>query len=953
MHSSRPEQGERDRLSTTIHMLGDLLGAVITEQAGQPAFELEERVRAIAKELRADAQAATADELQAAIAGLDVFELKVLIKSFGIYFALINLTEQLQRIWVLHDRAQANPERPRSESILAAVTELSQNGIAAAAIQEWLDRALILPVFTAHPTEAKRRTTLEKIRRIASAVQRGRDSNLLPAGREEQRAQITEEIVGLWQSDDIRVVRPTVTDEVKNGLYYFEESLFSVVTRLYRELEAALRQHYPDHAWRIPPLLRFGSWMGGDRDGNPYVTPEVTVETIRLLRSAAVTRHIASVEELSRHLSQSTRQIAISAGLQAALAENARQLPDTARLLERRNPHEAYRQQCTYIREKLLLALAHTSDHLPDWFVSRPEAAAAIAPFYHRAEELLADLWVMHESLMANSSAAVANGMLRDFIREVEVFGLHVAVLDIRQHSDRHSQALHEILAHAGVCADYAALDEAARSALLVAELDNMRPLIPLRHSFSDETDETIQTFRTLAAVLEQLAPDATHTYIISMTTGASDLLAVLLLAREAGLYEPERGISRLDIVPLFETGADLAAAAEVVAACWSIPAYRKHLQLRGDTQEVMIGYSDSNKDGGFLSANWALYQAQRELRDLAKHHGINMRLFHGRGGAIGRGGGPANQAILAQPPGTVGYQIKVTEQGEVISDRYGMPELAHRHVEQLVNAVLRVGFVPHDDPPSQWLQALEQMAQYSRHVYRSLVYEHPSFLRYFRTATPITEISRLNIGSRPASRKKTDRIEDLRAIPWVFSWMQSRHTLPGWYGLGSALEAYANARFSVSPVELEHSADRELKTQNSKLKTLQEMYTGWPAFRTIIDNAQMILGKADMQIARHYANLVPEPEIAELIFSVINAEYVRAERMVRAVAQIDCLLDNVPVLQTSIARRNPYVDPLSYIQVELLERLRAAPEGPDHANVEDAILLSISSIAAGLKNTG
>jgi phosphoenolpyruvate carboxylase len=532
-----------------------------------------------------------------------------------------------------------------------------------------------------------------------------------------------------------------------------------------------------------------------------------------------------------------------------------------------------------------------------------------------------------------------------------------MATLDIRQHSERHSAALAEVLAHAGVCANYTSLDEDARVELLSREVASSRPLIPARLPYSAETVETIQTFRTVAAILEQLSPEAIETYITSMTTGASDVLTTLLFAKEAGLYQPEAAISRLNIVPLFETGADLAGCATVMAACLELPAYRQHLRLRSDVQEVMIGYSDSNKDVGFVAANWSLYQAQRELRDtFAAHKGIGLRLFHGRGGAIGRGGGPANQAILAQPPGSIGGQIKITEQGEVISDRYGLPDLAHRHLEQVVNAVLGASFPTSTDAPAAWEQALERLATIARGHYRALVYEHPDFLPYFRNATPIAEISRLKIGSRPASRRNSDRIEDLRAIPWVFSWMQSRHTLPGWYGLGFALETFVNPeRLEIGDRRLGNETDnlQSLISNLPPLELLQDMYANWPFFRAMIDNAQMILGKADMHIAEQYAALAPEPRVAEAIFGAIRAEYERTARMVCQVAKIKRLLDNSTVLQRSIARRNPYVDPLSYVQIELIRRLRTAPEGPDHAALEDVILLSISGIAAGLKNTG
>ncbi len=607
--------GERDRLSATIHLLGDILGRVIREQAGANAFALEERVRGLAKDLRANNHPYQVEAMQRIVAGLTVGQARDLLKSFSTYFALVNLSEQLQRIWVLRDRALERPGEPRAESIAAAVAELKRNQIAPDAIQRWLDSALILPVFTAHPTEARRRTTLQKLRRIADAVERV-NAALPPDEAEEAERQIAEEIVGLWQSDEVRVIRPTVVDEVKNGLYYFEATLVDLIPRLYRDLERELRRHYPEHEWRVPPLLRFGSWMGGDRDGNPYVTPEVTIETVRLMRAWALRRHIGAVEALSHRLGQSTRQVAVGDDLARSLDADAALFPQVAELLAHRNPFEPYRQKCTYIREKLLRSIEHTDAHAPDWGHREPLPLAG--SFYAGRDDLLADLRVIECSLRANAGDSVADGALHDLIRQVEVFGLHVATLDIRQHSERHTAALAEVLAAAGVCADYAALDEAARVALLTREVANPRPLIPARLAYTLETIETIQTFRTVAAILEQLSPDAIQTYIISMTTGASDVLAGLLLAKEAGLYQPASGVSRLNIVPLFETGADLAGCDRVMDACLRLPVYREHLRLRGDVQEIMIGYSDSNKDVGFAAANWALYQAQRALRDLA-----------------------------------------------------------------------------------------------------------------------------------------------------------------------------------------------------------------------------------------------------------------------------------------------------------------------------------------------
>jgi phosphoenolpyruvate carboxylase len=926
-----PSVTGQGRLSATIHFFGDLLGRVIREQAGQATFDLEERVRALAKEVRAGGGEGAFAELRAIIARTSVSEARDLLRAFSTYFALVNLAEQLQRGWVLRDRARRRPSVPRAESIAAAVAELDERGVDPREVRAWLEEAELVPVFTAHPTEARRRTTLERLRRVTEAVERLHAPDLVPEEQAEIERLVEEEIVSLWQSDDVRAVRPSVLDEVKNGLYYFEAGLFDVVPRLYRDLERALADAWPGEAWRVPSILRFGSWMGGDRDGNPYVTPAITVEAVRMLRVAMLRRHLASVEALGGRLSQSTRETGVSDELLKSIAADDARDPELGAAAAKRHPFEPYRRKCAHIAARLRRALAHAEEHEPVFLRDAPLPADPAR--YHDAAPLVADLAVIDRSLRANGGAVVAGGALHDLVREIEVFGLHLACLDLRQHSERHAAALDEILAQAGVCPSYRALAEDARVELLARELGDPRPIVPARLSCSAETREVIDTFRAAAAVLGELAPGAIRTVIVSMTRGASDVLAALLLAKEAGLYRPAEGLSLLDVVPLFETGDDLAASARVVRALLAVPAYRRHLALRGDVQEVMLGYSDSNKDAGFVAANWALYRAQRDLTDAAHALGVKLRLFHGRGGSIGRGGGPANRAILAQPPGTVSGRIKITEQGEVIADRYGLPHLAHRHLEQLVNAVLRARFVHAEPPDPAWERALERLADLARDHYRALVYEHPDFLKYFRTATPIAEIGRLKLGSRPASRKPGNRIEDLRAIPWVFSWMQSRHTLPGWYGLGFALERFV--------------------AEGGSRDALRAMYERWPFFRTMIDSAQMILGKSDLHIAARYAELCPDRGAREAIFGLIAAEHERTTRMIADVAGIGELLEQAPVLRRSIALRNPYVDPLSYIQVELLERLRAAPDGPAHEALEDAIMLSISGIAAGLKNTG
>ncbi|MBU6334047.1 MAG: phosphoenolpyruvate carboxylase [Chloroflexi bacterium] len=940
---SRPQHvNPRDRLAATIRALGAVLGDVIADQAGPEALALEERVRTLSKALRSqDEQHDQPDpagvaHMRALIAGLGTADAAILIKAFSTYFALVNLSEQMQRIWSLRERSRAQPRAAQPESIAAAVDELRRRGVAAGAVQQWLDTALIMPVFTAHPTEARRRTTIEKLRRLAALLEHQHEPAASAFEADEIARGIHEEVVSLWQSDELRVTRPEVVDEVKNGIYFFETGIMDLIPRLYRELEHALRTTYPGHHWSVPPLLRFGSWMGGDRDGNPYVTADVTVRAVRLMRSAAIRHYIGAVEQLSQRLSASVRQVTVSDELVQSIAADARQFPAIAATFARSTPHELYRQKCVLIHEKLHRTLLHAEQCEPDW--GQAPTHGEQRHFYLRSGELLADLRVMERSLRAHGGAALADGALSHVMRQVEVFGLHLATLDVRQHSERHRAALREILAYAGVCDDYEALDEAERCAVLVRELAGHRPLIPARLPYGAETNEVVLTCRTIAAILEQLSPQAIETYIVSMTRGPSDILAVLLLAREAGLFAPERGISRLNLVPLFETEADLRHGGAIISTLLDLPIYRTQVRLRGDVQEIMIGYSDSNKDVGYLSANWALHQAQRALSDIAQRRGIHLRLFHGRGGAVGRGGGPANRAILAQPPGSIENQIRITEQGEVIADRYGLPVLAYRHLEQMLNAVMLVGFAPAEPPHPAWEDALEQLSRASRDHYRALVYETPAFLAYFRAATPIAEISRLKIGSRPASRRSSDRIEDLRAIPWVFSWMQSRHTMPGWYGLGHALAQFV--------ADGQPGADE-------RLARLQQMYRAWPFFRALLDNVQMILMKADLQIARQYADLVADAAVREQIFAQIAEEHARAVALVRRVAQVARLLDDSPVLQHSIARRNPYVDPLSYIQIELLRRLRADPAAADHTDLEDAILASISGVAAGLKNTG
>ncbi len=932
--SGRTTGVEHDLLSVNIRVLGDILGRVITEQHGEATLNLVEQVRRLAKELRNAPTQTDPNALPRLIADLSLSQLQSLVKAFTLYFGLVNLAEGVERLRALRARDIRQAPAPRAESIADAIHLLKQHGVSAAEIQEWLDHALIMPVLTAHPTESRRRTILIKLRRIFDRLidLTFGERLVLPADRQAAITDIEREIVGLWQSDDVRNRRPSVLDEVENGLFYFQTVLWDLLPRLYRETAEALTTAYPDHQWHLPPFLRFGSWMGGDRDGNPFVTPEVTVETVRLMRSAMLRYLIGCLDRLITDLSQSVQQVKVDTVIIDRIAEYCELMPDAAATL---NPHyrcEPYRQLCHFIQARLQKTLHYTLHHTPRWGAD-PQPPRMRDIYYH-SRELLADLDLIDASLRNNGGALIADGLLRDVRTNVAAFRLHTATLDVRQHASRHTAALSEILAAAGVVSNYEALDEAERVAVLSVEIRRPRPLTPSRLShLSPATAETVETFRIMAAISEQLDPEIFQTYIISTTSQVSDLLAVLLFCRDAGLYQPGQ-YSQLNIVPLFETGKDLQRAPLLLDELLQLPVYREHLALRDNLQEVMLGYSDSNKEGGFVAANWALYRAQVALTTVTDRHGVRLRLFHGRGGAVGRGGGPAGQAILAQPPGTLHGQIKVTDQGEMISDRYLDPRTAHRHLEQVVNAVLRAGFpgmARHPEP--EWVAAMERMAETARAVYRNLVYEDPDFLTYFRNATPVAEFNRLRIGSRPVSRRKSDRIEDLRAIPWVFSWMQSRHTLPGWFGLGSALEDFAEA-------------------DPNHLHLLRTMYRHWPFFTTLLDNAQMIMLKADMNIARAYAGLVPDQQLAGRIFRQIENEFRRTERMICQITEQNDLLAHQPVLQRAIRQRNPYIDPLSFVQIELLRRLRAAPP-EEQVELETVLLMSINGIAAGLKNTG
>ncbi len=902
-------------LSDDVYLLAGLLGDVIQSLAGADAFELEEEVRALAKELRSGNGEASL-RLETVIHEADTADLRILIRAFTNYFQLINLSEDNERIRRLQRREHAEPDRPRRGSIREAVIGLAARGVDAETMANLLAGAQVRMVMTAHPTEARRRTVIDKLARIFAVIRNLDERGALPYELDRARARLSATIAELWSSNELRTTKPTVLDEVRAVLVYFGSTFVEVIPGIYRDLEEALHECYPDTPIAVPPFLTFGSWIGGDRDGNPFVTPDVTVEALGIMRTAALAHLDGRLTELSGRLSVSELMTSPASGLESLLDDYRAMFPDLGASLEAINLGEPYRQAVTLMRERLR-ATRDKREH-----------------GYRVAGELVDDLRRIESSLVQQSAGMITGGELHDVIRLVEVFGFDFATLDVRDHANRHAMALHHVFAITGVEADYEALDEAARCQLLLAEIESRRPLVPIDlDTLPDPAREVIETFRTIRWLVNYEHPDAIHTYIISGTEAPSDMLEVLLLMKETKLAGPNGEDARLRIAPLFEEGETLRNATRTMDTLLGHRAYVTALEASGGRQEIMIGYSDSNKDVGYLASTWELQQAQKDLAAFLAGRGIEFVFFHGRGGSVGRGGGPTNVAIQALPPHTVEGRIKMTEQGEVISARYATLPIAHREIELALGAIL-IRSVDLENPrlqgdQSQYESSMDAMADRSAEVYRDLVYGDPDFVTFFHEATPIDAIARLQLGSRPAKRTASNRIQDLRAIPWVFSWTQARIILPGWYGLGTALT---------------EAIERE------GIGLLRSMEDEWPFFRATISNAELAMAKADMLVAERYVKLVTNDAIRNRIWGRIREEYDLAESALLQIRDQAQLLDREAVLQRSIQRRNPYVDPLSLIEIELLTRLRQDPADEDVVNT---LHLAVNGIAGGLRNTG
>ena len=906
-------------LSAAIHLLGETLGDVLRTQESDALFDTEERIRVLAKALRGG-EVADARELADAVATLSTHAARVTASAFAVYFDLVNLAEEGHRIRALRERERARHPAPIPGSIGAAIAELAARGVSGEQMVALLGGLSIELVLTAHPTEAKRRTLLAKLQRIGETLRRLDEPGLLARERETALAALHAEVTELWLTERTRTIQPAVTDEVRTGLYVVDTIFWDALPRVAAELARAVRTHYPGLAPRPETAggrgwLRLASWIGGDRDGNPSVTAPMTAETLRLHRGLAVERHRRSLQDLARRLSVSGRRCPPPAALIEWL-DARRPLPVHVGYLEERYANEPYR-----------LALALLAADLET--ASREDMTARLLDEQpHRARVKVDEIRATLDLIARGLPPVLADDRLRTVRAQIEIFGLHAARLDIREESATLARALGGMLRVLGIDRNFVRSDQRARTERLVRVLSDAPPkAADLAAAAADEeSGETWRLFRLLARAQSLYGAESLGPFIVSMTRGAADVLTVLLLGRWAGCA-PGPGI-----VPLFETLDDLAAAPRILGELFALDIYRRHLAETGGKQMVMIGYSDSNNDGGYVAASWALYRAQEAIARACDDHGIALTLFHGRGGTVARGGGPPGRAIRAQPPGTVRGRFRLTEQGETIASRYADPALAHRHLEQIVGAVLLASSettAPATSPG--WRAAMDAMAMAAQEAYHALVERTPAFLEYWRTATPIDEIRRLRLGSRPAVRRG-DAVTrtTVRAIPWVFSWMQSRFNLPGWYGLGAALD-------------------------RAEPGLLQEMYVEWPFFRAILDNAEMSLLKADMGIAALYSGLVPDRALAAAVFSAIEEEYARTrDAILRATGHAE-LLDGDPVIQRSVHLRNPYVDPLNYVQIEMLRRLRASPDpdGPDAERLREVIAITINGIAAGLQNTG
>lgn len=910
-------------LRKDIRMLGRILGDTLREQEGKATFDLIENIRQTAVRFHREQNPSIRHKLDRLLNQLDNRDTVQVVRAFSYLSQLSNIAEDIHHN--RRRRAHLYAGSPHQEgSIELALERVFADGISGTTVTEFFKETVMSPVLTAHPTEVQRKSILDCQLYIARLLNERDRLQLTPDELRNNEEGLRRAILTLWQTRMLRSERLTVDDEIKNGLAYYQYTFLKEVPHLYAEIEDILARSVGKDIPHIPPFLRIGSWIGGDRDGNPFVSDQTMLSAVERQSALALDFYMEETHQIGRALSLTNRLVVVSKELEKLAALS----PDRAAS----RTDEPYRRALIGIYARLVA----TSKELGHTVTPRRQVRRAEP--YTECTDFIRDLDIIINSLKQHESYLLISGPLRHLRRAAEVFGFHLTSLDIRQHSKVHEQVVAELLKHStGI--SYSEMTGSERTKYLLAEISNPRPLFSPYLEYSETSQSELRILQMIAEIHHQFGHDAIPNYIISKTDNASDILETALLLKEVGLLKTgETPHLYLNIIPLFETIEDLRNCIAIMDELFSLPYYRELLDSRGNVQEIMLGYSDSNKDGGFLTANWELYKAETELTKLFSKHKIKLRLFHGRGGTVGRGGGPSYQAILAQPPGSVNGQIRITEQGEVISSKYADPEIGRRNLEILVAATVEASLLNRDTSDThteRYFQAVESLSQSAFAAYRNLVYETPGFVQYFQESTPIREITELFIGSRPSSRKQSDLIEDLRAIPWVFSWSVNRATIPGWYGFGSAVEEF---------VLLEGQDE-------NRLELLQEMYQTWPFMQTLLSNMDMVLAKTDMGIASRYAELVTDSKLREEIFTRIKEERDRSIKWLFAITNHNELLtDNNPTLARSIRNRTPYIDPLNHLQVELLRRYRA---GDTDDAIKLAIHLTINGVAGWLRNSG
>jgi phosphoenolpyruvate carboxylase len=903
-----------------IRLLGAILGDTVREQSGDAVFELVERARVEAFRVRRS-EIDRAD-IAKLFDGIDVRLAIPVIRAFTHFALLANVAEDIhrERRRAVHEAAG---EPPQNSSLAATYRKLDSAALDADTVAEALVGALVSPVITAHPTETRRRTVFDTQHRITELMRLRLHGQSTTGDGRDVGNELRRHILTLWQTALVRLSRLKIQDEIETGLRYYAAAFFEVIPQVNAEVRAALQARWPDAGLLEAPILRPGSWIGGDRDGNPNVTAEVVRLATGNAAYTALAHYFAELAKLEQELSMSKRLVRTSDAL-VALADACH---------EPAREDEPYRRALRVTHARLTATARQILDRRPEH-----ELDLGMQP-YIEAAELLADLDTIDKSLRANGSAVLADDRLARLREAVRVFGFHLSGLDLRQNSDVHEEVIAELLAWAGVHSDYTSLSEAERVEILAAELATRRPLTGPDAELSELARKELDIVAAAARAVQVFGPPAVPNYIISMCQSVSDMLEAAILLKEAGLLDAssDQPYAPVGVVPLFETIDDLHRGSSILEAALDLPLYRAMVTARGGSQEVMLGYSDSNKDGGYLAANWALYRAELDLVETARATGIRLRLFHGRGGTVGRGGGPSYDAILAQPPGAVQGSLRLTEQGEIIAAKYAEPRIAHRNLETLVAATLESTLLDVEglgDEAEPAYEVLDDLAARAQRAYAELVHETPGFVEYFMASTPVSEIGALNIGSRPSSRKPTTSISDLRAIPWVLAWSQSRVMLPGWYGTGTAFEQYVGDGDGAA----------------ARLEVLQSLYRRWPFFETVLSNMAQVLAKSDLGLAARYAGLVEDEALRRRVFDKIVDEHQRTIRMHKLITGHEDLLADNPSLARSVFNRFPYLEPLNHLQVELLRRYRS---GDEDELVQRGILLTMSGLATALRNSG